>query len=132
MKNFHSFLSSKFEDEYPDGVNIEELFTMEDIHTAGLYSSLPHHLTQADKIVEMGNSVEEICNEMNHNHPVHVTLTTSRADRYLPDCQAAIIHSMLDCMMEALYEKVKTVRMDKPEFSIVFAEGSDDEDSSQE
>merc|ERR1719394_1544747 len=101
MIKFQNFLQGQFKEEYPDGVNIEELFNLEDVHTAGLYSGLPHHITKAEDIVEMGNAVEEILNEMMFNKPVHVTLATSRADRYLPDAQAAIIHGMLDSMMEA-------------------------------
>lgn len=125
---WYKFLKSSYKKEYEDGVNIEELFNLDDVHTAGLYSGLPHHITRADDIVIMGNGVEELLNEMKPNNPVHVTLATSRADRYLPDAQAAIIHGMLDSMMEAVYEDVNVVRMDKPEFSIVFAPESDDEE----
>lgn len=129
MKKFHKFLHGQFKKEYEEGVNIEELFALDDIHVAGLYSGLPHHLTRAEDIVEMGNGVEEVLNEFKkHNNPVHVTLATSRADRYLPDCQASIIHAMLEQMMEAIYDKGVTVtRMDKPEFSICFADETDEE-----
>jgi len=128
VTEFRKLLADHYQKEYPDGVNIEELFNLEDLHTAGLYSNLPHHLTKVKDIVEMGNAIEELLNEFIkiENNPVHITLATSRADRYLPDCQAAIIHGMLDVMMEAIYEKVNVTRMDKPEFSINFA--SDEED----
>jgi len=130
MKKFRLLLAEYYEEEYPEGVNVEQLFDLKDFHTAGMYSSLPHHLTKVNTIVEMGNAVEEILNELMTNKPVHVTLATSRADRYLPDCQAAIIHDMLDNMMEALYEDVNVVRMDKPEFSINFGPPSDSDEES--
>jgi len=131
IQDFRKLLIDHYQKEYPDGVNIEELFNLDDLHTAGLYSNLPHHLTKVKDIVEMGNSIEELLNEFikKENNPIHVTLATSRADRYLPDCQAAIIHGMLDVMMEAIYKDVNIIRMDKPEFSINFA--TDDEDSEE-
>lgn len=109
-------------------VTVSELFSIEGIHNAGLYTSLPHHLTKVKDIVEMGNSIEELLNEFIEmkNNPFHVTLATSRADRYLPDCQADIIHGMLETLMEGIYENVNIIRMDKPEFSINFK--SDDEE----
>lgn len=128
MLQLKEVLQTYYSKEYAEGVNVEQLFDLNDFHTAGLYSSLPHHLTKVDTICELGNAVEEILNEMMDNKPVHVTLATSRADRYLPDCQAAIIYDMVDGMMEALYGDVKVTRMDKPEFSICFAPASDDED----
>jgi len=128
MLQFQKLLSQYYKEEYPEGVNVEQLFELKDFHTAGLYSGLPHHLSKVDLIAELGNAVEEILNEMMDNKPVHVTLATSRADRYLPDCQAAIIYDMVDGMMEALYDNVKVTRMDKPEFSICFAPASDSDE----
>lgn len=129
MLQFQKLLGQYYQEDYDMGVNVEQLFELKDFHTAGLYSGLPHHLTKVSLIVELGNAVEEILNELMDNKPVHITLATSRADRYLPDCQAAIIYDMVDGMMEALYGNVKVTRMDKPEFSICFAPTSDtDED----
>lgn len=128
MLQFKDILATYYKEDYLEGVNVEQLFELSDFHTAGLYSGLPHHLSKVDLIVELGNAVEEILNELMSNKPVHITLATSRADRYLPDCQAAIIYDMVDSMMEALYEKIKVTRMDKPEFSICFAPPSTDEE----
>merc|ERR1712098_311921 len=112
-------------------LTVSELFSIEGIHNAGLMASLPHHLTKVKDIVEMGNSIEELLNEFIEmkNNPFHITLATSRADRYLPDCQAEIIHGMLEALMKEIYENVNFIRMDKPEFSINFrSESSDDEE----
>eukprot|EP00492_Amphilonche_elongata_P002049 TRINITY_DN2341_c0_g1_i1.p1 TRINITY_DN2341_c0_g1~~TRINITY_DN2341_c0_g1_i1.p1 ORF type:complete len:170 (+),score=44.98 TRINITY_DN2341_c0_g1_i1:56-565(+) len=127
MLQFKKLLSQYYKEDYPMGVNVEQLFELKDFHTAGMYSGLPHHLSKVDLIAELGNAVEEVLNELMDNKPVHVTLATSRADRYLPDCQAAIIYDMVDQMMEALYGSVRVTRMDKPEFSICFAPASDEE-----
>jgi len=128
MSQFRELLGKYYKKEYGFGVNPEQIFDLKDFHTAGLYSGLPHHLSKVDVICELGNAVEEVLNEMMKNKPVHITLATSRADRYLPDCQAAIIYDMVDSMMEALYDDVNVTRMDKPEFSICFAPASDSED----
>jgi len=129
LEKLRKMLCCYYKKEYPDGVNIEELFNLEEFHVAGLYSGLPHHISRVDEIVQLANSTEELLvSIIAQNRPAFVTLATSRADRYLPDCQAAIIHGMLEQMMELLFDdKVKVNRMDRPKFSIVFADESESE-----
>lgn len=97
-------------------VTVESLVDFDDLHETGMLSTLPHHISRIDEIASMGNTTTRLLKSM--DRPVHVTLATSRTDRYLPDSQASLIHGMLDEMMEIIYDKVHMIRRDKPEFSI--------------
>jgi len=119
MKEFHNSFHSYFKKTKSPKkahVTVESLVDFADMHETGQLSTLPHHISRIDEIAAMGSTTVELLKSM--DRPVHVTLATSRSDRYLPDSQAKLIHGMLDEMMEDIYGKVDMIRRDKPEFSI--------------
>lgn len=97
-------------------IAVKDLVDFDDMHETGQLSTLPHHISGIDEIAAMGNTTYELLASM--DRPEYVTLATSRTDRYLPDCQAAIIHGMLDDMMEDVYEDIEMIRRDKPKYSV--------------
>jgi len=105
-------------------IAVKDLVDFDDMHETGQLSTLPHHISGIDEIAAMGSTTYELLASM--DRPVHVTLATSRTDRYLPDCQAALIHGMLDDMMDDVYEDIEMIRRDKPKYSVC-AYDSDEE-----
>jgi ABC-type uncharacterized transport system involved in gliding motility auxiliary subunit len=93
-----------------------------------LYTGLPHHISELDEITAMGNTTEKLLKSL--DRPLYVTFATSRSDRYLPDCQAALIHGMLDEMVERVYKRVKVIRRDCPKYTINFDSDSESEEES--
>lgn len=102
----------------------EDLFNFTELHDTGLYTGLPHHISTLSEITSMGNTTERLLNSL--DRPVHVTFATSRSDRYLPDCQAALIHGMLDEMVERVYKHVDVIRRDCPKYTINFDSDSEE------
>jgi len=92
-----------------------------------LVCTLVYHITLVNfEIAVMGNTTEKLLKSL--DRPLYVTFATSRTDRYLPDCQAALIHGMLDEMVERVYKRVKVIRRDCPKYSINFDSDSENED----
>lgn len=98
------------------------------MNETGELTGLPHHISELDEITAMGNTTERLLKSM--DRPLYVTLATSRSDRYLPDCQAVMIHGMLDEMMERIYKRVDVIRRDCPKYTIDI-DDSDEEKSSE-
>lgn len=49
-----------------------------------------------------------------------------RADRYLPDDQAAIIHTLVTDLLKSEYETDNVNRFDKPELSVYIGDEDDE------
>jgi hypothetical protein len=101
----------------------QDLFNFDELHDTGLYTGLPHHISELDEITAMGNTTEKLLKSL--DRPLYVTFATSRSDRYLPDCQAALIHGMLDEMVERVYKRVNVIRRDCPKYTIGIEESDD-------
>jgi len=119
--DFNSDQSVSNEEEVLDESEQEEwhvtnFFTLSDLHRAGNLTCLPHHISTADEIKNLANQVEDLLAEL--SYPDHVTLATSRLDRYLPDSQASVIHGICETLLGGLYDSDNIVRLDKPKFSI--------------
>jgi len=110
-KAFHDFYKKS-----KNPIKVNDLIDFDEMHETGQLSGLPHHISRVDEIARMGGSTQNLLKTL--GRPVHVTLATSRTDRYLPDAQAAMIHFMTERMMEKVYKPVKIDRRDKPEFSV--------------
>jgi len=107
-------------------IKVKDLVDFDVMHETGQLSTLPHHISQIDEIAAMGSTTYQLLKSM--DRPVHVTIATSRTDRYLPDSQAKLIHGMLDDMMDDVYEDIEMIRRDKPKYSVCVY--NSDEDSS--
>lgn len=107
----------EMEDEEEDEQwHISHFFPLSSLHTAGSLSCLPHHISTASQIKTLANQVEEILAAL--PDPVHITLATSRLDRYLPDSQANVIHGLCEDLLKILYDTENIQRLDKPKFSV--------------
>jgi len=95
---------------------VPHFFSLNDLHNAGNLTSLPHHISTANEIKTLANQVEELLSQL--SCPVHVTLATSRLDRYLPDSQAAIVHGICETLLQGLYDTENIIRLDRPKFSV--------------
>merc|ERR1711939_1138827 len=117
MDGFYDAFNKAFQQPGDSLIPVEDLIDFEDMHETGTLSGLPHHISRVSEIATMGSATQKLLKSM--DAPAHVTLATSRTDRYLPDCQAVLIHGMLEQMMEDVYVNVNTIRRDKPTFSVV-------------
>merc|ERR1711959_548792 len=108
---FHKYFTLPQDGKKPK-IAAKDLVDFDDMHETGQLSTLPHHISGIDEIAAMGNTTYELLASM--DRPEYVTLATSRTDRYLPDCQASLIHGMLDDMMEDVYEDITMIRRDIP------------------
>jgi len=93
---------------------VPRFYTLNDLDRAGGLTSLPHHISTANEIKNLANQVEELLAEL--SCPIHVTLATSRLDRYLPDSQATIVHEICETVLKGLYDTDNIVRLDRPKF----------------
>lgn len=93
--------------------NFEDVYSNEDIVETGEMTCVPHHITQAPEILNMVNDSVEIFRRL--KRPLLTTVATSRADRYLPDAQAAFINTLVLAMLRRLYPGARTTRTDHPE-----------------
>lgn len=127
LKEFHAFLRKNWphggmddndsEDEIEfEGWDVRDFFTLDDLHRTGQLACLPHHISSAKEIKELVNEVDALFDEL--PNPAIVTVATSRLDRYLPDSQAATIHSFVETMLTNRFEGSKVIRLDKPHFSV--------------
>jgi len=129
LKEFHAFLrknwphggmdqeDSSDEDQIEfEGWDVRDFFTLDDLHRTGQLACLPHHISTAKEIKELVNEVDALFDEL--PNPAIVTVATSRLDRYLPDSQAATIHSFVETMLTNRFEGSKVIRLDKPNFSV--------------
>lgn len=123
MDGFYDAFSKAFQQPGDSLIPVEDLIDFEDMHETGTLSGLPHHISRVSEIATMGSATQELLTVL--DRPAHVTLATSRTDRYLPDCQAVLIHGMLEEMMQSVYGDVNIIRSDKPKYSVVVH--SDDE-----
>jgi len=87
--------------------NVPHFFDLNALHRAGNLSCLPHHISTAHEIKTLANQVEGLLAEL--PNPAHVTLATSRLDRYLPDSQD---------LLKVLYDSENIQRLDRPKFSV--------------
>jgi len=83
--NFGLSMSDNEEEEAEEW-RVPHFFTLSDLDRASNLTCLPHHISSANEITNFVNQVEELLAEL--SCPIHVTLATSRLDRYLPDSQA--------------------------------------------
>jgi len=126
MKKFYKIFNHHYKTTgYKANIKPEDLYNFDELNDTGEMTSLPHHISELDEITAMGNSTERLLKSM--DRPLYVTFATSRSDRYLPDCQAALIHGMLDEMVERIYKRVNVIRRDRPNFSINFDDDSEEE-----
>jgi len=131
MKKFYQIFNHHYQTTgYKANIKPEDLFNFDELNDTGEMTGLPHHISELDEITSMGNTTQRLLKSM--DRPLYVTLATSRSDRYLPDCQAQLIHGMLDEMMETVYKRVKVTRRDCPKYTINFDEDSTDEEQSSE
>merc|ERR1719419_1132680 len=100
----------------PEEWHVPHFYTLSDLHRAGSLTCLPHHISTANEIKNLANQVEELLAQL--SNPVHITLATSRLDRYLPDSQASVIHGLCETLFGGLYNTDNIVRLDKPKFSV--------------
>jgi len=96
--------------------NIPNFFTLSALHRAGNLTCLPHHVSTAYEIKTLANQVEKLLFDL--PDPVHVTLATSRLDRYLPDSQANVIHGLCEDLLCGLYDTDNIQRLDRPKYSV--------------
>merc|ERR1712072_128679 len=93
--------------------NFEDVYSNEDIVETGETTCVPHHITQAPEILNMVNDSVDIFRRL--KRPLLTTVATSRADRYLPDAQAAFINTLVLAMLRRMYPGARTTRTDIPE-----------------
>jgi len=96
--------------------NVPSFFTLSALHRAGNLTCLPHHVSTANEIKSLANQVESLLIDL--PDPAHVTLATSRLDRYLPDSQANVIHGLCEDLLSGLYDTDNIRRLDRPKYSI--------------
>jgi len=129
MKQFYKIFNQHYQTTgHKVDIKPQDLVTFKDLNDSGEMNGLPHHISELDEITAMGNTTARLLKSL--DRPLYVTLATSRSDRYLPDCQAAIIHGMLDEMMETVYKRVKVIRRDCPKYTINFDDDSEEETGS--
>eukprot|EP01083_Nonionella_stella_P078220 213913_1 len=109
--------------------SISDVLKSSDFVDIGNMLCLPHHISKIDEITTMVNSVHDLL--MDLSRPSLVTVATSRADRYLPDPQAAHIHRFTTILLKDVFDSRNITRLDKPTLS-VFAFESDSETSGSE
>jgi len=95
---------------------VSHFYTLSDLDRAGNLTSLPHHISTANVITNFANKVQELLAEL--SCPIHVTLATSRLDRYLPDSQATKVHEICETLLKGLYDSDNIIRLDRPKFSV--------------
>lgn len=95
---------------------VDDFFTINDLHRTGQLSCLPHHISTADEVKALVNQVDALLGDL--PNPVHVCVATSRLDRYLPDSQASSIHQLVEDMLCRAYDTDHIQRLDKPKFSV--------------
>jgi len=129
MKKFYKVFNHHYQTTgYKVNIKPQDLYDFNELNETGELTGLPHHISELDEITAMGNTTERLLKSM--DRPLYVTLATSRSDRYLPDCQAVMIHGMLDEMMERIYKRVDVIRRDCPKYTIDI-DDSDEEKSSE-
>merc|ERR550517_250450 len=135
LKTFHKFLNKHWpnkngikpkegEPDYSDSdsesefedYEIADFFTLDDVHSCGGLSMLPHHISTAKEIKGLMNEADELFENL--PPPKIITVATSRLDRYLPDSQAALIHSFLENVLTSRYDTMNVLRLDRPQFSV--------------
>jgi len=141
LKEFHAFLrknwphggmddnDSEEEEIEFEGWDVRDFFTLDDLHRTGQLACLPHHISSAKEIKELVNEVDALFDEL--PRPAIVTVATSRLDRYLPDSQAATIHSFVETMLTNRFENSKVIRLDKPHFSVDSGESGEGKKNSR-
>eukprot|EP01083_Nonionella_stella_P065972 173318_1 len=108
--------------------NMSDVMKREDFVDIGNMLCLPHHISKMDEITAMVNSVHNLLLDL--SRPRLVTVATSRADRYLPDPQAAHIHRFTTILLKDVYETRNIARLDKPKLSVfAFESASESSDS---
>merc|ERR1712034_219615 len=126
MKKFYKVFNHHYQTTgYKVNIKPQDLYDFNELNETGELTGLPHHISELDEITAMGNTTERLLKSM--DRPLYVTLATSRSDRYLPDCQAVMIHGMLDEMMERIYKRVDVIRRDCPKYTINFYDDSEEE-----
>jgi len=136
LKKFHKFLRKHWpngggfeedvsEEEFVEW-DVKDFFTLDDLHHCGQLACLPHHISTADEIKKLVNSVDALFEEL--PEPLIVTVATSRLDRYLPDSQAGPIHNFVETMLMSRYTTENVLRLDKPQFSVDCGESSEVKD----
>jgi len=116
--------ASDNEEEVEDW-RVPRIYTLNDLDRAGGLTSLPHHISTANEITNLANQVEELLAEL--SYPIHVTLATSRLDRYLPDSQATMVHEICETLLKGLYDSDNIIRLDRPKFSVDNVQKEDQE-----
>jgi len=107
--------SSSTDSEF-DEYEVANFFSLDDVHSCGQLSILPHHISTAREIKGLMNEADELFENL--PPPKIVTVATSRLDRYLPDSQAALIHGFLESVLMSRYETSNVLRLDRPQFSV--------------
>jgi len=129
MKKFYKIFNHHYQTTgHKVNIKPEDLYDFTELNDTGEMTGLPHHISELDEITAMGNTTERLLKSL--DRPLYVTFATSRTDRYLPDCQAAIIHGMLDEMVERVYKRVNVIRRDCPKYSIPEDDDFEDESGS--
>merc|ERR550517_294473 len=131
LKSFHKFLNKHWPKEHGmkdvssseseessevDEWEIANFFSLDDVHSCGQLSMLPHHISSAREIKGLMNEVDLLFEEL--PPPKIVTVATSRLDRYLPDSQAALIHGFLESVLCSRYDTKNVMRLDRPHLSV--------------
>jgi len=94
--------------------NCEDIYENTDITETGGMSCVPHHITEVPEILNMVNTTVEVFCRIG-TPPLMTTVATSRADRYLPDAQSALINTLVLRMLRRQYPGARTTRTDIPE-----------------
>jgi len=94
--------------------NCEDIYGNEDITETGEMTCVPHHISEIPEILNMVNDTVDMFCQL-PKRPLLTTVATSRADRYLPDPQAALINTLVLGMLRRQWPGARTTRTDIPD-----------------
>jgi hypothetical protein len=94
--------------------NCEDIYGNKDITETGEMTCVPHHISQIPEILNMVNDTVDLFCRLG-KRPLLTTVATSRADRYLPDPQAALINTLVLGMLRRQWPGARTKRTDIPD-----------------
>jgi len=94
--------------------NCEDIYENGDITETGEMTCVPHHISQIPEILNMVNDTVDMFCQL-PKRPLLTTVATSRADRYLPDPQAALINTLVLGMLRRQWPGARTTRTDIPD-----------------
>ena len=102
-------------------LTMKDVFPMGLMHAAGESCGLPHHISTAEEIAIVLNTTENLLTEL--ADPLLVTVATSRADRYLPETQADVIHRLVTQILSKQYHGESQMGQEKHKRGLIAVAG---------